>query len=149
MKNNLDKEYFIRDFETQDYEQVDNIWTLTGMGGKQRGDDLTIINNSIEHGGKLLVLAENENQRVIGTSWMTHDFRRIYLHHFAIHPDYQKQGLGEFLAIASLQFAKEKNMQIKLEVHKENTAAINLYKKIGFNYLGDYLVYIIRDVHSI
>jgi len=149
MKRNTEKEFYIRDFQEEDYPEVNEIWEMTGMGGKQRGDDLNVINKTLENGAKLLVLLESGTDKIIGTSWMTHDFRRIYLHHFGIHPDYQNQGLGKFLAETSLQFAKEQNMQIKLEVHKDNTTAIHLYKKIGFNYLGDYLVYIIRNVHSI
>lgn len=149
MKNNLVQEYHIRDFLEEDYEQVNQIWEITGMGGIQRGDDLAIINRTIDNGGKLLVLIENKDNKIVGTSWMTHDFRRVFLHHFGIHPDYQQLGLGKFLAETSLRFAKEQKMQIKLEVHKDNIAAINLYQKIGFNHLGDYLVYIIRDVKSI
>lgn len=149
MKNKQAEDYTIRDFVEDDYDEVNQIWELTGMGGKQRGDDLLVILRTLDHGGKMLVLVENKTQKIIGTSWMTHDFRRIYLHHFGIHPDYQRNGLGTFLAKASLQFAKEEKMQIKLEVHKDNKAAIQLYKKTGFNYLGDYLVYIIRDVESI
>jgi ribosomal protein S18 acetylase RimI-like enzyme len=40
-------------------------------------------------------------------------------------------------------------MHIKLEVHKDNVKALGLYKKAGFGYLGDYHVYIIRDISAI
>jgi ribosomal protein S18 acetylase RimI-like enzyme len=50
---------------------------------------------------------------------------------------------------ASLKLAKSFGMQIKLEVHKENSKAIGLYTKAGFTYLGDYDVYIIRNISSI
>jgi [ribosomal protein S18]-alanine N-acetyltransferase len=149
MKNKIKQNFYIRDFTSEDFNQVNEIWELTAMGGKQRGDNLTVINKTLNNGAKLLVLIEKETEKVIGTSWMTHDFRRIYLHHFGIHPEHQRLGLGEFLAETSIQFAKEQKMQIKLEVHKDNIAAIKLYEKIGFNYLGDYFVYIIRDVESI
>jgi ribosomal protein S18 acetylase RimI-like enzyme len=46
----------------------------------------------------------------------------------------------------SLKFVKKKGFQVKLEVQKTNTKAINLYKKAGFEYLGDYDVYIIRNL---
>ncbi|MBC7124579.1 MAG: hypothetical protein H5T24_03030, partial [Bacteroidales bacterium] len=49
----------------------------------------------------------------------------------------------------SLRFVKAKGYQVKLEVHRNNIAAINLYKQFGFQYLGDYDVYIIRDLNSI
>ena len=99
-------------------------------------------------GGKMLV-AVNADDRVIGTSWMTFDGRRIHLHHFGVHPDYQRKGIGKLLVKESLQFVKQKGYQVKLEVHQSNIAAINLYKQFGFTFLGDYDVYIIRDLSSI
>jgi ribosomal protein S18 acetylase RimI-like enzyme len=44
---------------------------------------------------------------------------------------------------------KEIGLQIKLEVHQSNERAINFYKKAGFKRLGDYDVYIIRDLQEI
>jgi ribosomal protein S18 acetylase RimI-like enzyme len=80
---------------------------------------------------------------------MTFDGRRIHLHHFGVHPDYQRQGIGLALAKQSLLFAKQKGYQIKLEVHKDNQKAINLYTKLGFTYLGDYDIYIIRRIEDL
>ena len=138
----------IRDFKASDFEGLSQLWILTELGNPQRGDNLDIILHSIQLGGKMLIV-ENENAEVIGTSWMTFDGRRIHLHHFGIHPDYQRKGIGLLLAKESLRFVKAKGYQVKLEVHKNNRAAIELYQKLGFKYLGDYDVYIIRDIQSI
>jgi [ribosomal protein S18]-alanine N-acetyltransferase len=139
------KSYLIRDFKTADFEGLMKVWLLTGLGSTQRGDNLEIIEQSIEMGGKMLV-AENSLGKIIGTSWMTFDGRRIHMHHFGIHPEYQRKGIGLQLAKESLKFVKQRGYQVKLEVHKDNQAAIDLYKKLGFTYLGDYDVYIIRDI---
>ena len=94
-------------------------------------------------------MAKTLSDEVVGTSWITFDGRRLHLHHFGVHPSYQRQGIGDRLSVASLRFAKQKGYQIKLEVHKSNTAAIALYKKHGFSFLGDYDVYIVRDIEGI
>ncbi|MBN1990205.1 MAG: GNAT family N-acetyltransferase [Bacteroidales bacterium] len=137
----------VRDFCRDDFDEVQHVWALTGMGGAQRGDTFAIIEQSVAMGGKLLVV-EIEG-KVIATSWMTFDGRRIHLHHFGVHPDYQRQGIGLALVKQSLLFAKQKGYQIKLEVHKDNQKAINLYTKLGFTYLGDYDVYIIRRIKDL
>ena len=80
---------------------------------------------------------------------MTFDGRRLHLHHIGVKPAFQNQGLGKRLTKESLKFAKEKGYQIKLEVHQDNKKAIEIYKKLGFAYLGDYDIYIIRDFDSI
>jgi ribosomal protein S18 acetylase RimI-like enzyme len=134
----------IRDYLPEDYPHIASLWEETSLGGPQRGDNQQIIEQSIAMGGKMLV-ATLEDGTLIGTSWMTFDGRRLHLHHFGISPRYQRRGIGRQLAIASIAFAKEKGYQIKLEVHQTNTAAIELYKGLDFQYLGDYDVYIIRS----
>lgn len=138
----------IRDFQPSDYEGLSEVWQLTNLGNPARGDNLDIILQSIAMGGKLLVAVSQEG-KIIGTSWMTFDGRRIHLHHFGVHPSYQRQGIGKMLTRESLRFVKAKGYQVKLEVHRRNIAAINLYKQFGFQYLGDYDVYIIRDLDGI
>jgi ribosomal protein S18 acetylase RimI-like enzyme len=49
----------------------------------------------------------------------------------------------------SLRVVKEMGYQVKLEVHRTNETAVSLYRKAGFEYLGDYDVYIIRNIQSI
>jgi ribosomal protein S18 acetylase RimI-like enzyme len=142
------KDFVIRDFKSADFESLNEIWLLTGLGSPQRGDNLDIIEHSIRLGGKMLMALDSEG-KIVGTSWMTFDGRRIHLHHFGIHPAYQRKGIGLLLAKESLKFVKQKGYQVKLEVHKNNHAAIELYKKLGFIYLGDYDVYIIRDLNII
>jgi ribosomal protein S18 acetylase RimI-like enzyme len=101
-------------------------------------------------GGALLVMcAGEEEEKIIGTSWMTFDGRRIHLHHFGILPEFQGQGLSKVLLRESLRFVKEKGYQVKLEVHRSDSKAVGIYQKAGFRYLGDYDVYIIRDLQSI
>jgi len=136
----------IRDYCKGDYEKVDFLWNEINLGGKHRGDNEDTIENTIKNGGKLFILEEKETARIIGTSWLTNDKRRIYLHHFGIDPKYQGKGYSKLLLDKSLKYAQKQGLQIKLEVHKDNNIAIDLYKKYGFKYLGDYIVFIIRDI---
>ncbi len=142
----MNSKFIIRDFLSTDIQQINKIWQETGLCNTERGDDEVVIEKTLKTGGKFFVLENIGNNKIIGTSWITTDNRRLYLHHFGIKPEYQKKGLGMMLAKASLEYAKKTKMQIKLEVHKNNAGAIELYKKIGFKYLGDYKVFIIRDV---
>ena len=140
---------FIRDYRPEDFAEVEKLWIETGMGSPARGDDQQTIQRTLENGGKLFILEETSSGRIIGTSWLTDDGRRIYLHHFGILPTYQGKGLSELLLKVSLDFAVEAGRQIKIEVHNSNNKAKNLYTKAGFAYLGDYDVYIIRDYQKL
>lgn len=83
---------------------------------------------------------------IIGSSWLTGDGRRTYLHHFAIHPDYQGRGLSKSLMDSSMAYCREAGLQVKLEVHADNFKAMGLYKSYGFGVLENYRVLINRDI---
>jgi ribosomal protein S18 acetylase RimI-like enzyme len=146
--NKMDN-YTIRDYNRQDFNQLSTLWEATGVGSTKRGDNAQIIDHSIELGGKLIVLIDDDINQLFGSSWMTFDGRRLHLHHIAVKPSYQNKGYGKILTKESLKFAKEKGYQIKLEVHQTNKKAINIYKQLGFKFLGDYDVYIVRNLDSI
>jgi [ribosomal protein S18]-alanine N-acetyltransferase len=149
IEQDFQNNFIIREYREGDYDGIVSFWDLTGMGSPERGDNKEIIENTIRIGGSLLVLEEKATGKISGTSWMTFDGRRILLHHFGILPEFQGNGLSKILLKESLQFIKSKGYQVKLEVHSTNYKAINLYKKFGFRHLGEYNVYIIRDISNL
>lgn len=140
---------FIREYVESDFPEMILLWESLGLGSANRGDDAQVISRTINMGGQLLLMIEKSSGSIIGTSWLTVDGRRTFLHHFGIKVDRQGNGLAKILLDATLKLAKSYGMQIKLEVHKDNIKALGLYKENGFSYLGDYLVYIIRDISRI
>jgi ribosomal protein S18 acetylase RimI-like enzyme len=142
-------QFIIRDYHKGDFQSINDLWQKTGLGDASRGDDDKVIENSITLGGKMLVMEERGTGKIVGTSWMTFDGRRIHFHHFGIHPEFQGRKLSGLLLKNTLLFAKEKGYQIKLEVHRNNLKALRLYQKAGFTSLGDLEVYIIRNIKDI
>ena len=145
----MDSRYIIREYSPEDYSQVMNLWIETGLARLERADSEETINRTIVRGGKIFLLVDTETGGIIGTSWISNDGRRLHLQYFAISVDYQGKGLAHLLLKETLLYAKKLNMQIKLEVHHTNIRAVNLYKKWGFKYLGDYDIYILRDLSQI
>jgi len=143
------KNMIVRDYNNNDFEKLSILWEETDLGNTKRGDNAQIIEQSIQIGGKLIVIENPETGEIIGSSWMTFDGRRIHLHHIGVLPKYQNRGYGKLLTKESLKFAKEKGYQIKLEVHQTNKKAIDIYKNLGFRFLGDYDVYIVRNLGEI
>lgn len=138
--------FHIRDYEPADFDDLFKLWKITGLDYPERGDDESTIKECSRLGGKLLVMTDQDSNRVIGSSWMTTDGRRIFMHHFGILPEFQGMGLGKRLLIESLEFIKSQGKQVKLEVHKENLAAKHMYESAGFFAFTDYDIYMIRDV---
>jgi ribosomal-protein-alanine N-acetyltransferase len=149
IKEMLPGNFIIRPYRHGDFAGIKYLWEATNLSSPQRADDMAIIEESIIMGGALLILEDISSGTICGSSWMTFDGRRIHLHHFGILPEYQGKGYSKALLEHSLEIVKQKGYQVKLEVHKTNKRAVNLYKKYGFKSLGDYDIFIIRDVSKI
>jgi ribosomal protein S18 acetylase RimI-like enzyme len=138
-------DYRIRDFRPEDSESLFQLWKECEMAQPERGDTPETIERCNAQGGRLLVMEDWNGHHIVGSSWMTWDGRRVYLHHFGVLPDYRGKGLGTRLARASLDWIRKKGWQVKLEVHKNNDIAKRLYEKLGFFAFRDYDIYMIRD----
>lgn len=140
----------VRAYRTGDFPGIMEVWSATGLSRPERGDDEATVERSIAMGGAMIILCDDADEaQITGTSWLTFDGRRLHFHHFGIAPEHQGKGLSAELLRETLRFVKEKGYQVKLEVHRQNETALRLYKKAGFEYLGDYDIYIIRDIQSI
>jgi len=134
----------IRDYRQGDFGGLQKLWEVTDMGQAERGDSEEVIERCNKMGGKLLVMEDSLSNEIIGSSWMTWDGRRIFLHHFGILPAYQNRGFGTMLAEESMKWIRTKGQQVKLEVHKGNLQAKHLYEKLGFFSFTDYDIYMKR-----
>ncbi len=133
-----------RNYTPADFDEVMNLWKLTGMGGEERGDDNDVIMRTINAGGNLTLMIKNN--KIIGTFWLTHDNRRTFLHHFGIHPDFQGRGLSKPLMDKCIQEIKKIGYQVKLEVHKQNEKALRVYRKYKFIDFSDYELMMLRKL---
>ena len=137
-----------RDFRAADWPAVRDLWEATGLGGAQRGDNAAMIATTLARGGRFLVLEERAGGGLAGTAWLTNDGRRLHLHHFGISPARQGQGLGRLLLEEVLAAARDTGLQLKLEVHRDNARAQDLYRRNGFAGIGDYEILMVRDLSS-
>ncbi len=128
----------IRDYRDGDFPAIRRLWERSGIYDPERGDDAASIRECNARGGSFLVICK-ENGTIVGSSWLTHDGRRLFLHHFCIDPICQGQGLGRQLAEASLSYARKIKRPVKLEVRRDNEAARALYEKLGFTTYEDYV----------
>jgi ribosomal protein S18 acetylase RimI-like enzyme len=140
-----DPSLIIRDYRESDYPSLMQLWSETKLAAPERKDDAAVIKRCNEMGGRLLVMEDVDEGKIIGSSWMTWDGRRMYLHHFGIHPQWQQRGFGTRLAEASLEWISSTGQQVKMEVHRKNKAAIMLYKKFGFTAFEEYDLFMIRE----
>ena len=79
-----------------------------------------------------------EGKKIIGSVFGTFNGRRAWIYHLAIHPQFQKNGLGKLLRIeVSKALKKVGAKRIFLFVDKSNLKVMGFYKKLGYNLIDD------------
>lgn len=124
------------------FDSITAIWNATGVSNPARADSFEAIQYNLDNGGMLLLACIDEV--LAGVVWLSHDFRRLYIHHMAVAPEQQNKGIGRQLLLEAVSIARVKGYQAKLEVHNTNDAARHLYASCGFSDLDGYITMIKR-----
>ncbi|MEQ9482638.1 ribosomal protein S18-alanine N-acetyltransferase [Coleofasciculus sp. F4-SAH-05] len=78
-------------------------------------------------------LAEGLPNALVGLGCYWSILEEAHITILAVHPNYQNQGLGQFLLYALLKDAKQRQLEwATLEVKPSNHAALSLYQKFDF-----------------
>jgi ribosomal-protein-alanine N-acetyltransferase len=78
-------------------------------------------------------LARNDGESVIGFLLGATIADECSIHNCAVHPLFQKQGIGRSLLESALDAARKRGaLHAYLEVRSKNARAIGLYEKVGF-----------------
>ncbi|MCX7973705.1 MAG: ribosomal protein S18-alanine N-acetyltransferase [Candidatus Aminicenantes bacterium] len=83
-----------------------------------------------------VIVHESDNQ-VVGYVIFWKIGEEVQINNIAIHPNYRRRGLGEWLLRKVISKVKKDGAQfITLEVRQSNLAAQALYSKLGFKLVG-------------
>lgn len=101
--------------------------------------DAQAFANELKRKQDRLYLVIRKNDQLIAFAGCSFDIQRKDAHitNIAVLPDWQGDGLGEFLMRALIRKARHMGMrQVTLEVRISNKRAQNLYHKLGFRQTG-------------
>lgn len=80
-----------------------------------------------------IYLVAKEGERVVGIAGMHVVWEDAHVTNVAVHPLYRGRGLGERMMLELFERARRRGARrMTLEVRASNTAAQNLYRKLGF-----------------
>ena len=93
---------------------------------------LKYAREAVSRASSLLYILKKDG-RVVASVSVDTDFGTNYFFGLAVDQDFQGQGLGSYLLLASMQDLNKLNGQeFQIVVEKQNTRALKLYKKLGF-----------------
>ncbi len=68
--------------------------------------------------------------------WKTINDNNLYVHRVAVHPDFQKKGLGKSLMDFAENYAKDKSyVSVRLDTFSENKRNLKFYESRGYHRL--------------
>ncbi|NLY75031.1 MAG: ribosomal protein S18-alanine N-acetyltransferase [Firmicutes bacterium] len=91
----------------------------------------------LENERAIYLTAKNEFDRVMGYVGMWVVFDEGHITNLAIHPQFRRCGVARRLMLELIAVAKGKEVRyLTLEVRRTNSAAQELYQKLGFVHMG-------------
>jgi len=101
----------IRSMTLSDYDAVLALWQASPGVGLSDADSPQAIARFLERNPGLCFVAEVEGA-LAGAVLCGHDSRRGYLYHLAVHPQFQRRGIGQALVEVCLEGLRQ------LDIHK-------------------------------
>lgn len=93
--------------------------------------------DAFDGGNSYFAVAKTEDNLTVGYGGMYFASGEGYVYNIAVKKEYRGQKIGQMLVQKLIDYSVSKNLEfLSLEVRESNTAAINLYNKMGFKTLG-------------
>lgn len=84
-----------------------------------------------------ITLNEEQSPEYQEINWLKDNSKALVVHRLAIHPSHQNQGLAKRLMFFAEELAvREGYTSIRLDAYSANPFALRLYKKLGYQNLG-------------
>lgn len=123
----------LRSFQLSDVHDVSNIWKMTADHERER-ETLRILSNQLAVDRDLVIVAENDEKRVVGAIVGTMDGDTGFFYCLAVHPDYQNQKIGTRLVTALEQrFLQKRVKRIWITVDPGTEKLLSFYKHLGYH----------------
>ena len=96
----------IRVMQLTDLQQALKFWETSAGVGLNESDTIEHLTDFLQRNPELSLVAI-DNEVIVGAVLCGHDGRRGYLHHLAVSPNYQRQGIGTQLVERCLAALRE------------------------------------------
>lgn len=84
----------------------------------------------------IIVLTEIEDKEYLNVKWLTKNYKNLYIHRLAVHPNFQGKGYAQKLMDFAEDFAKEnKYNSIRLDTFSQNKRNLQFYEQRNYTKL--------------
>ncbi len=124
-------DFIIRQFHTDDQEDVIELWSKCGLIAPQNNSKRD-IERKLKVNPEWFLIGEL-NGRIIATCMVGYEGHRGWINYLAVLPQYQRQGFATQMIQEAEKILRSAGCpKINLQVRSSNTGVIEFYKAIGF-----------------
>ncbi|MCL2373080.1 MAG: GNAT family N-acetyltransferase [Defluviitaleaceae bacterium] len=122
----------IRKMSIEDYEQIYDIWLISGNGLNDIDDSKAGIQKYLTRNPNTSFVAE-ENGNIIGSIMSGHDGRRGYIQHISVLPSKRNKCIGTLLVNSAIEALESDGItKVALVSFTHNNPGNNFWDKMGF-----------------
>lgn len=123
----------IRPAREGDYAAIVEVWRDSGLSVRLAGRDApAAFAEQLAHFPDLYLVAET-NKQLIGVVLGTHDWRKGWINHLAVRPEYRRRGVAKAMVSACESAIRKCGIQIVAAlVEPENTASAALFASMNY-----------------
>lgn len=131
------QDIFIRQFSQKDYDKIIELWRNAGLTFRPEGRDSSAkINEQIKNVTTIILVAEF-NGKIVGTVLGTHDGRKGWINRLAVDTEFRRKNVAKRLVVElESRFEKIGLEVVACLIEGENTASIEVFKKLGYEELN-------------
>jgi len=137
----------IRAFHINDYQSVVDLWLEVGLPYKPGGRDAPERIAAEYTGDNAVFLVAEEESRIVGAVFGTHDGRKGWINRLVVALDYQRNGLGQKLIKAAEEVFNKLGIEIiACLIDAENAASMEFFSSCNYTKHSD-IIYFAKKKH--
>jgi ribosomal protein S18 acetylase RimI-like enzyme len=123
----------IREYRTEDYESVLELWAGAGLPFKPEGRDRRdSIDTQVRRPNMIFLVAESE-RTLVGTVIATHEGRKGWINRLAVDPGFRRRGIGSRLVREAEDRLKGLGMDVlACLIEGGNDASVRTFETLGY-----------------
>lgn len=123
----------LRSFQLVDIHDVSRIWKLTASHERER-ETLRVLSEQLSIDRDLVIVAETDDQEIVGAIVGTMDGDTGFFYCLAVHPDFQDQKIGsQLVATLEQRFRQKRVKRIWITVDQGTQKLLPFYRHLGYH----------------
>ncbi len=124
-------EFSLRQYARADQHGLVELWTACGLL-RPWNDPLEDIHLCVTAPSSELVVADSAG-RLIGSAMLGHDGHRGWVYYLAVHPNWQRNGIGRSLMSYAERWMDERQVpKIQAMIRADNLPVRGFYRRLGY-----------------